>query len=134
LLGRSAGGGTGGAGGAGGAIGDIGRVTDISIARTSSSGRAIELSITTTNGRYTATRSLRDVLKGLPDRQLLSTLFQLHVEKDGERLGKVVASGAGYGHGVGMCQFGAVGRARAGQDYRQILATYYQGTALERMY
>jgi stage II sporulation protein D len=128
LLARPAGGGT------GGAIGDIGRVTDISIARTSSSGRVVELSVTTTNGRYTATRSLRDVLKALPDRQLLSTLFQLHVEKDGERLVKVVASGAGYGHGVGMCQFGAVGRARAGQDYRQILATYYQGTALERIY
>ena len=129
LLGRSASSSSGTGG-----IGDIGRVTDISIARTSSTGRAVELSITTTNGRYTATRSLRDVLKALPDRQLLSTLFQLHVEKAGDRLMKVVASGAGYGHGVGMCQFGAVGRARAGQDYRQILATYYQETTLERIY
>jgi len=33
-----------------------------------------------------------------------------------------------------MCQFGAVGRARAGQDYRTILATYYQGTTLQRAY
>jgi stage II sporulation protein D len=38
--------------------------------------------------------------------------------------------GAGNGHGVGMCQWGAIGRARAGQDYRMILATYYPGTTV----
>ncbi len=42
--------------------------------------------------------------------------------------------GGGWGHGIGMCQFGAIGRARAGQRYGQILATYYQGTRLTRLY
>jgi stage II sporulation protein D len=116
------------------AITDVGRVTDISIGRTSATGRVTELDVTTTSGRFVVTRSIRDALKAVPDRQLLSTLFQLSVEKDGDRLVKVVASGAGYGHGVGMCQFGAVGRARAGQDYRQILDVYYSGTTLERIY
>ena len=38
--------------------------------------------------------------------------------------------GGGNGHGVGMCQAGAVGRARAGQDFRTILRTYYPGTTV----
>ena len=47
---------------------------------------------------------------------------------------RLVADGAGAGHGVGFCQWGAVGRARAGQDYTQILAAYYPGAVLERLY
>ncbi len=43
-------------------------------------------------------------------------------------------SGAGWGHGVGMCQWGAIGRARAGQTARDILSTYYPGTRIERSY
>jgi stage II sporulation protein D len=38
--------------------------------------------------------------------------------------------GQGYGHGVGMCQFGANGMARAGKGYREILARYYPGVAI----
>ncbi len=40
----------------------------------------------------------------------------------------------GYGHGVGMPQYGADGMAREGYDYRQILQYYYQGIALEHIY
>jgi SpoIID/LytB domain protein len=39
-------------------------------------------------------------------------------------------TGAGWGHGVGMCQIGAVGLAAAGADYRAILARYFPGTTL----
>lgn len=42
----------------------------------------------------------------------------------------IVAKGAGWGHGVGMSQYGAYGQAKAGRTARQILATYYQGTSL----
>jgi len=38
--------------------------------------------------------------------------------------------GKGYGHGVGMCQMGAVGRARSGQSYDQILRAYFSGTEI----
>ena len=47
---------------------------------------------------------------------------------------RVTAAGAGWGHGVGLCQWGAVGRARAGQDFRHILETYFPGTTIERLY
>ena len=45
----------------------------------------------------------------------------------------LVLDGTGYGHGVGMCQWGAIGRARAGQDAQRILATYFPGTSIGRM-
>jgi len=113
----------------------LGRVTDIRAGRTTPTGRVAELIVTTTTGTYTVDYGhVRDALRPTPDRQLSSNLFQLHETKENGRLVRVVASGAGYGHGVGMCQFGAVGRSRAGQDYRRILATYYEGTTLERIY
>ena len=43
-----------------------------------------------------------------------------------------LVTGRGYGHGVGMCQFGANGMAKAGRGYREILARYYPGTELAR--
>jgi stage II sporulation protein D len=43
-------------------------------------------------------------------------------------------SGGGWGHGIGMCQVGAMARARFGQDYRRILGAYYPGTELQRLY
>jgi stage II sporulation protein D len=45
----------------------------------------------------------------------------------------VSADGAGYGHGVGMSQYGALGFARRGVGYRQILAHYYRGTQVGRL-
>jgi SpoIID/LytB domain protein len=41
-----------------------------------------------------------------------------------------VLAGGGWGHGVGMSQWGAFGQAKAGRDYRTILATYYRGTTM----
>jgi stage II sporulation protein D (peptidoglycan lytic transglycosylase) len=40
--------------------------------------------------------------------------------------------GSGYGHGVGMSQWGAQAMAERGADYREILAAFYPGTMLER--
>src|SRR4029079_8530825 len=41
-----------------------------------------------------------------------------------------VLAGGGWGHRVGMSQWGAYGQAKAGRDYREILSTYYRGTAM----
>lgn len=62
---------------------------------------------------------------------LWSTLFELEITKDTD--GKITGctfTGSGRGHGVGLCQWGANGRAKAGQTYREILKTYYPGTTL----
>lgn len=48
----------------------------------------------------------------------------------GAAAGDIIITGRGYGHGIGMSQYGAKGRAEAGQTYAQILAAYYPGTTL----
>jgi stage II sporulation protein D len=57
---------------------------------------------------------------------LQSACFE--IEKTGKH--RIVFKGSGYGHGVGMCQMGACGRALAGQSYEEILQAYYQGTEI----
>lgn len=62
---------------------------------------------------------------------LWSTLFDLTVERTptGDIV-RYIVRGAGRGHGLGLCQWGADGRARAGQTAREILKAYYPGTRL----
>jgi stage II sporulation protein D len=47
--------------------------------------------------------------------------------------GGLVFTGAGYGHGVGLCQWGAKKRGEEGFSYREILSYYYPGTTLEKL-
>jgi stage II sporulation protein D len=63
---------------------------------------------------------------------LYSTYFSVNVDVASGRRGveTLTLRGGGNGHGVGMCQSGAIGRARAGQDFRTILRTYYPGTTV----
>lgn len=53
------------------------------------------------------------------------------VRTDEER---VIVKGRGFGHGVGMCQWGARGQALAGRSYREILAHYYPNARIFRLY
>ena len=66
---------------------------------------------------------------------LESARFEIRPEYDESgNLARLTAQGGGYGHGVGMCQCGMIGRARAGQGYREILAHYYPGATIEKTY
>jgi stage II sporulation protein D len=65
---------------------------------------------------------------------LRSSDFTLRISRRGGRIERVEAEGRGYGHGVGMCQWGAIGRARAGQRYDEILLSYYPGAELRKIY
>ncbi|HET7042306.1 MAG TPA: SpoIID/LytB domain-containing protein, partial [Gemmatimonadales bacterium] len=68
-----------------------------------------------------------------PDLDLLrSATFTVTFRGDGDRIERLDLQGAGAGHGVGLCQWGAVGRARAGARYAEILAAYYPGTTMDR--
>jgi stage II sporulation protein D len=48
--------------------------------------------------------------------------------------GKLVLLGGGHGHGVGLCQHGAMGMAADGKDYGTILAHYYQGAKVVQLW
>jgi stage II sporulation protein D len=65
---------------------------------------------------------------------LRSSFIKIGVLKDpGGKPLAVVATGAGNGHGIGMCQWGAMGMARAGKSYKEILRHYYKDTDLTHM-
>ncbi len=111
------------------------RITDVSVSRKTRSGRVGELRIVFEHGDIRIPGpEVRAVLRADAGRLLSSAAFQLTVTKANGAVTRVVAVGAGSGHGVGMCQWGAIGRARAGHDYRAILTTYFPGTKIERLY
>jgi len=99
------------------------------------SGRVRTLALDTDGGtvRLSGT-ALRTALRSARGEILNSTYFSLEpaIGRDG-RLMQLTLRGTGNGHGVGMCQWGAIGRARAGHDARAILAAYYPGTRVERL-
>lgn len=111
------------------------RVTNIETTRTTRSGRVAELRIVFEHGDVRVPGpNVRSVLRPDAARLLRSQAFELHVTRNEAGVSHLVATGAGWGHGVGFCQWGAVGRARAGQDYRAILVTYFPGTRIEKLY
>ena len=73
---------------------------------------------------------IRFALRDEEGRILGSTDFELRDGSDGG----IEISGRGYGHGAGMCQWGAIARARAGQSSTEILSTYYPGARISEVY
>ena len=90
------------------------------------SGGSRELAFVGDRGRGSVTGELRirRMLGGLK-----SSLFS--ARRDGDAW---VIDGAGFGHGVGMCQTGAIGMAEAGRGYREILEHYYRGARVRKLY
>jgi stage II sporulation protein D len=116
----------------------IGKLLDIKIIKKSSSGRVKELKIETENKTYNIFKdNIRWVLRRASDPSsiLFSTFFDLEIKKDknGE-IKSIIIKGKGNGHGVGMCQTGAVGMARKGYSYQQILTHYYTGVKIVKSY
>ena len=92
------------------------------------SGRATRLRLqAATGGDVTAAgTALRDAMSAtFGARALRSTRFE--VVRNGRQF---VFSGTGFGHGVGLCQAGALARVTAGEDPRAVLARYYPGTVI----
>lgn len=106
---------------------------DVGILKKGRSGRNILLLISTNQGDTVLTKSA--IRNGMKNKMLLSTWFDITTQKDeAGNISKVVLSGKGYGHGVGLCQWGAIGMARAGKGYKSILHHYYKGVKIEGIY
>lgn len=107
----------------------LGRITSITEQGRTASDRIASLRITTDAGTYTLRgNDTRFVLRNPQGSILNSTYFRHVTTTDNGEVSSLTVTGRGYGHGIGMCQWGAIGRARAGQDFRTILETYYPGT------
>jgi stage II sporulation protein D len=117
-----------------GVTGTVDWVGAIEVTGRTPSGRAEALVIETNQGRHRIpSDSIRWVLRPEPDRILNSTAIDIDAFGTAE-IRELVVEGAGWGHGIGMCQVGALGRAREGHGYRDILLTYYPGSRIERLY
>jgi stage II sporulation protein D len=111
----------------------VGRISGIRVLSRTEGDRVDQLEVEASGGRYVLRKNeIRWVLQPAEGRILGSTDFVVRQGRleDGE----IVVEGRGFGHGIGMCQWGAIGRARAGQGYREILAAYYQDAAVQRLY
>jgi stage II sporulation protein D len=104
-------------------------VDDIFVSSRFESGRVNELEIIL-NGQSGIEEILlygneiRSKIRTTETNKLLwSTLFE--VEKSES---EIILKGKGFGHGVGMCQWGAIGQSRQGRSYKQILSHYFPGT------
>lgn len=117
-------------------VGSVGRLRDARVLERTASGRIKRLALqTTTAGFIVGGDRIRWIFLTPEGRILNSSKFDVElVRNPAGDVVEVVATGGGWGHGIGMCQVGAMGRARAGQDYRTILGAYYPGTALRDLY
>jgi stage II sporulation protein D len=107
-----------------------GQLTDLRIAARGSSRRVTDLELIGTNGTAH--------VRGGRIRSALGLREQLFViERRYDDTGRITGftfTGRGWGHGVGMCQVGAYGMARAGLTYDKILKAYYTGIELTKLY
>lgn len=135
----------------------LGTLQRIRVLKRTSGGYATDLELVTSTGRFVVRREshIRNLLR--PDRAftgggdvvlerwqggprlnfptLPSAAFALQEERDAQgNLLHYTFWGGGFGHGVGMSQYGALGLARQGYDYRQILEHFYSGTRLETLH
>ncbi|NJD10810.1 MAG: SpoIID/LytB domain-containing protein [Gemmatimonadetes bacterium] len=119
------------------AITEARRVSDVRLTRRPGAGERAIVQLTV-NGKKLTLRgdSIRWLLRPAPGSAILnsSLLSALAISRTRGQVERLTIEGGGWGHGIGMCQVGAMGRARAGQSYREILRAYYTDTSIERAY
>jgi stage II sporulation protein D len=99
------------------------------------SGRVATITLVGRNGQTALSgQAIRRVLSPPGGGILWSNDFTIRISRTGGKLERIDIDGRGNGHGVGMCQWGAIGRARAGEDDRTILTSYFPGTEIQRLY
>jgi stage II sporulation protein D len=107
----------------------IGTLYDINVKRVGYSRRPVELEIIGSNGVKT--------LKGGKIRSALrlrEQLFVMNKRYSGTQVASYTFTGRGWGHGVGMCQYGAYGMAKMGVKYDDIIKHYYAGVDVTKAY
>jgi stage II sporulation protein D len=114
-----------------GRTGDVSSVTAVTVTDVTPGRRVGTLTVETDRGTVALRGSeIRNALRNTSGEILYSTYFSVDAVTGSNGVEQLTLHGGGNGHGVGMCQAGAIGRARAGQDFRTILSTYYPGTTV----
>ena len=114
---------------------DFGDILDLKAIERGRSGRISKLQIIGTDRTFTIGKEL-EIRRALSDTHLYSSAFV--VDKEDVDAGGVPQSfrltGAGWGHGVGLCQIGAAMMGEQGFDYSQILLHYYRNAEIKKIY
>ena len=114
---------------------DLGSVLDMKSVERGTSGRISKLQIIGTEKTFTIGKEL-EIRRTLSDSHLLSSAFIVD-KYDIDELGvpqRFELIGAGWGHGVGLCQIGAAVMGEEGYLYDAILLHYYQGAEIKKLY
>lgn len=102
------------------------RFTGLDVTRTAAGGRAAEVRLAGTAEKRVSGETLRNVVVAARGaRSVMSSLFT--VERNGSTLRLI---GRGFGHGVGLCQVGAIARAKRGDSVSAILGFYFPGAVI----
>ncbi len=113
---------------------DYGDILDLIPVERGTSGRLVKLKIVGTKKTKTIGKEL-EIRRTLSESHLYSSAFV--VERVGNENGvpqKFVLKGAGWGHGVGLCQIGAAVMGEKGYKFDEILLHYFVGASLEKLY
>ena len=113
---------------------DFGTIMDLIPQKRGPSGRILELLIVGERESAVIGKEL-EIRRALSESHLLSSAFV--VEKESDNNGNTATFrliGAGWGHGVGLCQIGAAIMGTKGYSYKDILGHYYPGTIIRRYY
>ena len=112
----------------------VGTLLDLIPLSRGASSRIEKLKIVGTDGEVVLSPELR-IRQALSETTLYSSAFYPIIERDENGIPqKITLKGAGWGHGVGMCQIGAAMMAEKGYDYREILFHYYPRTEITSIY
>lgn len=114
---------------------DLGAVLDMKAVERGKSGRISKLQIIGTEKTFTIGKEL-EIRRTLSDSHLLSSAFVVDkYDKDEQGVPqRFELIGAGWGHGVGLCQIGAAVMGEQGYHYDAILLHYYQGAEIKKLY
>jgi len=111
---------------------DFGTITDLVPLTRGTSGRIIRLMIKGSRKTMILGKEL-EIRKALSKTHLYSSAFYVEKTGAGESVSFAI-HGAGWGHGVGLCQIGAAVMGDKGYSYRQILMHYFRNATLEKRY
>jgi stage II sporulation protein D len=113
---------------------DVGEIKDLVPVERGVSGRLIKLRVEGSVRTITIGKEL-EIRKAFSPSHLYSSAFVIDKVNVQEGIPqKFIFTGAGWGHGVGLCQIGAAVMGAKGYNYRQILEHYFRGAGLEKKY
>ena len=113
---------------------NFGRLIDLRVLQRGVSGRVITVEVIGSDARFVLNRELQ-IRQSLSENTLYSSCFYIDKSSWASGIpGKFSIHGAGWGHGVGMCQSGAAMRAYHNEKFDKILTHYYPGISLKTLY